>query len=70
MNKCIFCGADINESIEYNMKCIESCTNCLTDLKLNGNWTGIGLNIMKSLINTYGIDEVKLTYEKVKLMQL
>jgi len=37
---------------------------------MDGGWTGIAQNIMVALIRKYGLDEVKLTFEKIKFSQL
>ena len=64
---CSSCGADFNKrTLEENLELISNCTNCLADLKLNGNWTGSGFRIMTKLIEKYGIKVVKLTNEKLQ----
>ena len=68
--RCSFCGANIRESIEYNIECIQECVNCQADLKMEGKWTGIAQNIMSTLIGKYGLEEVRLTFEKVKFNQI
>ena len=62
---CIYCGADENNSIEENLECINSCTNCIADLTIKGKWTGVGYKIMEMMIKKHGLDYVKYTSQKM-----
>lgn len=68
--RCIYCCADVNDDLEEILTCIKNCPNCLSDLKMNGNWTGIGHNIMNYVIKHYGIETVRLTYEKIRFQEI
>lgn len=70
MKKCSHCGANTKDELEDIIECMIDCANCLADLKMNGNWTGVAHNIMLEMVDKYGVETVQLTYEKVKFKRM
>lgn len=68
---CPHCSADPdNDTLEDCIQKLNNCTNCLSDLKLKGNWTGDGQKIAERLVEIYGIDHIKFTVEKVEFEEI
>ncbi len=68
--RCPHCYASSDASLEKNLESISSCTNCQVDLMLRGKWIGTGHGIMMLLVEKYGLEIVKLTYEKLQFQKL
>ena len=68
---CSHCNSDPEkESLEDTLSKIQQCTNCQADLQMCGKWTGDGHRTMLYLVQKYGINNVQLTYERMKLEAL
>lgn len=60
--RCSYCGLNPDMEPEGMFECIENCTNCKVDL--TGTWRDIAPNVLKTAVEKYGIDQLKLMYEK------
>lgn len=60
--RCPYCGLNPDMEPEQMFECIDGCTNCKTDL--TGEWRNIANNVLKIAAEKYGIEQLKLMYEK------
>jgi len=70
MGRCSHCGANTEDELEDVIECMMDCPNCLADLKMKGNWTGVAHNIMLEMVEKHGIETVRLTHEKIAFKRL
>ena len=68
--RCIYCGANPDMDLEELFECIETCTNCRVDLHGKGVWRDTSINILETFIKEYGLEYVRLTYQKYKFSKI
>lgn len=62
--KCTYCGASDTMLVKQAIETMKTCNNCMVDLTTGGQWTGIAIKLLKSLISQYGKEAVVLELEK------
>jgi hypothetical protein len=66
MKSCMFCGASSDKgSLDENLHLMRQCKNCVADIHMHGQWTGIGWTIIKALIAQYGYEEVVKKWDEL-----
>ena len=61
---CRFCGASADMPLDDALDALINCVNCLSDIQLRGQWTGVGNRIFHELAEAHGRDALADAYTR------
>ncbi len=61
---CPYCYANIEDGLTETIKKLKSCTNCMADIHLQGEWAGNGFQVLKDLVKKFGVAAVEAEFKK------